>query len=388
MLDWPDLFLQRLIVFTPMFKCYFFRMENLINHLRNCLCPPGHGVYTVQTASELKESLNEKLFRKKNDVHEIWSEGLEALKSNNTLILGICSDTGGGILRGANWGPLFLRNELYQKNSKIPQVFDLGDIRVIPHLLHDKYLNEKTIKNCQKALYDGKEYPVSGLSIAEFITESIHKNFPHKRIFGIGGDHSCSYPLVKSYLESKKEMGKKAALIHFDAHTDLLVERLGIDICFGSWTAQILKYLDSPGLCHQIGIRSSGKNQSHWESTFGVKQYWANEVSDKGPESIADTIIESLKENKVDELYVSFDIDAIDSSYVSSTGTPEPEGLLPHEPIVILKKLAKEFPITGADIMELAPFIGRAEDNSHSLTSTLMVSKSISEFLLESLSKE
>ncbi len=363
-------------------------MKELIKNIENCFCPPGHGVFTVNTASDLKSSLNQKLYKTTEDVHSIWKKGLSALEHNNTLMFGICSDTGGGILRGANWGPLFLRNEIYKSNDKIPQVFDLGDVRVIPHLLHDKYLNEETIKRCQAALYDGQEYPVSGLSIAEFITKQIYQNFPEKKLFGIGGDHSCSYPLVKTYLEAKKKQGKKAALIHFDAHTDLLVERLGIDICFGSWTAQILKYLHSPDLCYQIGIRSTGKSKEHWESTFGVQQFWAKDVQEKGAEEVAQTIFDDLLKNKVDELYVSFDVDALDSSYVSATGTPEPDGLLPHEPIVILSKLIEKFPITGADIMEIAPFVGRAQDPSHGLTSTLMVSASISQFLLESLTRK
>ena len=362
-------------------------MENLIEDLKNCFCPPGHGVYTVKTAGELKSSLNQILF-KTEDVEKPWQESLSDMQSNNTLMMGICSDTGGGILRGANWGPLFLRNELYKTDNKIPQVFDIGDVRVIPHLLHDKYINEETIKKCQKALYDGKDYPVSGLSIAEFINKQIYEMDSNKRIFGIGGDHSCSYPLVKTYLQAKKKAGKKVALIHFDAHTDLLVERLGIDICFGSWTAHVLGDLPSPDLCYQIGIRSTGKSKEHWETTFGVQQFWAKEVQEQGAEPIAELIKQDLIKKGVEELYVSFDVDALDSTYVSATGTPEPDGLLPHEPIMILNKLLEAAPITGADIMEIAPFIGRKEDPDHGLTSTLMVSASISRFLLEALTRE
>ena len=62
------------------------------------------------------------------------------------------------------------------------------------------------------------------------------------------------------------------AIIHFDAHTDLLTERLGIDLCFGSWCTHILEDLNSPSHLVQLGIRSSGKTKSHWENTFGVKQ--------------------------------------------------------------------------------------------------------------------
>ena len=44
-----------------------------------------------------------------------------------------------------------------------------------------------------------------------------------------------------------------------------------------------------------------------------------------------------LAEQNIDELYVSFDIDAIDDSYASATGTPEPDGLMPSEAMQILR---------------------------------------------------
>ena len=46
-----------------------------------------------------------------------------------------------------------------------------------------------------------------------------------------------------------------------------------------------------------------------------------------------------------------------------ATGTPEPDGLAPHEPILILQELTENFPITGADMVEVAPFI--SHNTSH-----------------------
>lgn len=347
--------------------------------LEQLLCPPGNGVYTIHTAKENKDKLHKNLYGSSEDVEEKWKSSLEDLKSD-VLFLGVCSDTGGGILRGANWGPLFLRETLLDLPDKL-NYQDIGDVRVVPHLLHDKYLNEETIKNVRRALFDDENSsnPVSALSIAEEVCDAIYKEYPDKRIFGVGGDHSCSYPLVKSYLKAKKNNGKKTALIHFDAHTDLLVERLGIDICFGSWTTHVLKYLPDPSMCFQIGIRASGKPKEHWESTFGVKQFWSQYVKEVGPALIAEQIIAKLKDQKIDELYVSFDIDALDTQYASSTGTPESGGLSPHECTTIIDMLKKEFPITGADMMEIAPFIGEGREV------TLMSAGSISTSLINSL---
>ena len=362
--------------------------KNLLKKFSCCLCPPGNGVFTVNTAKERKEALHKNLYGTTTNVSEIWKDSLNKLpESSNAVILGVASDCGGGILRGANWGPLFLRSSLLNLNPNL-NCFDLGDIRVIPHLLHDKYLNEATITNCQKALYGNENsYPVSPLTITENVVDDFYSHFPEKGIFGIGGDHSVSYPLVKAYLKSKNKLGKKAAIIHFDAHTDLLTERLGIDLCFGSWCTHILNDLNTPSNLIQLGIRSSGKPKEHWETSFGVKQFWSEEIKKEGVDSIVEKVIKQLQHNVVEELYVSFDIDALDSEFASATGTPEPNGLTPEEALQILESLSQSYPITGADMMEIAPFTDSTGKGAESSEKTLRVAAEISAFLITQISK-
>lgn len=361
---------------------------NFYDLTKNILCPPGNGVFTVNTAKERKEKLHHSLYNTVNDVETLWKDSIEhSLKSDLPLLLGVCSDTGGGIQRGANWGPLFLRNTLLEEHPEL-NYKDIGDIRVIPHLLHDKYLNEETLKSCRNALYQDKEssLPVSALSLAEDFCDKLFENYPKKKLFSIGGDHSVSYPLVKSYLKAKKKQGIKAAIIHFDAHTDLLIERLGIDICFGSWCTHILPYLDSPEYLIQLGIRSSGKDRSHWENSFGVQQFWANEIKEKGATQVATGIIEYLKAQDIDEVYVSFDIDALDEKYASATGTPEPGGLDPEQSITIIKMIAENFNITGADMVEIAPLVCADHVKHPEPQTTLSVGAAISATLIEAMS--
>ena len=368
-------------------------MSQLTTHLRDkltqCLCPPGNGVFTVNTAKERKEQLHQTIFGQATGVEDLWKSSLDKLPdASNAVILGVASDCGGGILRGANWGPLFIRSTLLESYPEL-NAFDLGDIRVIPHLLSDKYLNEATLANCRKALYqdDQSDHCVSPLSITEDVLHDFYAAFPEKGIFGLGGDHSVSYPLTKAYLQAKKQQGKRTSIIHFDAHTDLLVERLGIDLCFGSWCTHILEDLPAPEHLIQVGIRSSGKPKSHWESTFGVKQHWAHEVKEFGVEKVIENILDQLAVQNIDEIYVSFDIDAIDDSYASATGTPEPDGLMPNEAMQILRAIAAKYPITGADMMEIAPFTDSSGQGEISRDKTLKVGGEISAFLLNEINK-
>lgn len=356
------------------------------------LCAPGRGVHTVHTASEKKIKLDNLLYNlapgSERDATELWQEKLGELKSHQgPVVLGVCSDTGGGIQRGANWGPLSVRVALAE-NKRLDGVLDLGDIRVVPHLLLDKYLNEQTITEVREALYeDGQiQLPVSPLSMTEEILKVFMQEYPNTPVFGLGGDHSVSYALVGPYLRAKKQQGKKVALLHFDAHTDLLTKRLGIDICFGSWVPPMLPLLPSPQSCAQVGIRSTGKHKWHWEQTFGLKQYWAHEVKEEGPLAIAKAIKEQFEAQGIGEIYVSFDIDALDKSFAAATGTPEDDGLAPHECIQIMTELEKSFPISGADLVEVAPYV-QFEANSHSSEQTLESAQIIGGYLLEALAR-
>ncbi len=337
----------------------------LLQTLSACLCPPGEGVYTVHTGRERRNALQEKLFGaaavSNGGVRQAWLTQLETeLSQARCTLLGIASDCGGGIQRGANWGPLFLRSALLQ--DKLPDgLLDVGDVRVIPHLLHDKYLNQATLDACRTALYPehpaAATLPVSPLSIAERVASELHAALPQQRIFMIGGDHSVSYPMVKAWLEAKRAQGVQAALVHFDAHTDLLQTRLGIDLCFGTWTSHVIPFLPSAQHLVQIGIRASGRERGHWENSFGHQQFWTYEVQQRGAQALADQIVSHLSALGVQEIYISYDIDCLDQSLAGATGTPEPDGMTVDESLTIINALLARFCLSGADIVEIAPMV-------------------------------
>lgn len=335
-------------------------VDSLYQQLVHYLCPPGNGVFTVHTASELRTGLQQSLYGKTDSlgIEERWQQSLDNLANVHCpLLLGVCSDNGGGILRGANWGPLFIRQALYQQQP--PPLFELGDVRVIPHLLLDDYLNKKTIGQCRQALYGNASVsrPVSPLSITLKVLTTLYRHYPQKKVVGLGGDHSVSYALVKPFLLAKRRQGKRVAIIHFDAHTDLLPQRLGIDICFGSWAYHILPLLPHPDHLLQIGIRSSAHDKTYWETTLGVKQYWASDVENADLTTLIAGISTHLQERKIDELYITFDIDALDIEQAGATGTPEPQGLTTATAMAIIEGLGAQFLVTGGDLVEVAPFI-------------------------------
>ena len=363
------------------------------------LCPPGDGVFTgsenqfsevfaLKTVQAQTQALQRLLYGE--DATTVWQKSLQQLAHHSGgVLVGISSDCGGGIFGGANWGPLFIRTELYQARPW-PAVFDLGDVRVIPHLLMDHSLSPEVLEQCRQALYQTTHstLPVSPLSIAMEMAQEFYQKFDDKGLIGLGGDHSVSFPLARALLRQRKAQGCPVALIHFDARPDLLGNPLGIDICAGNWAHHILSDLPAPDHLYQIGIRSSAHSQAHWESTLGVQQFWAPEVTGLGPEAIADIVVQDLKAKAIEQLYVSFDINAIDSTYASATPTPEPKGLRPHQVMMILEHLNHYFPIVAADMVGVAPLLGHSDDfRTVEPEATLSVAKNLVQFFMAAINR-
>lgn len=330
---------------------------------------PGHGLLSFTTGSGAARDMLSPHFG--NDAYELgaWSNLLKErlqniLKSIDTsipVIIGIPSDCGGGICRGAAHGPLHLRHTLYQQHPSLAQQ-DLGDIPCIPHLLDDQMLNQKQLELSGKALW-GDAYqsgaPVAPLNLLEAVLVALWQINSELRPLVLGGDHSVSGPVFNAMQQANKL--KNLAVLHFDAHTDLLEDRYGVENCFATWTAHAVRKLEEPQTWVQLGIRASGKDQAHWEKEFGLKQYWAKACRELNPEALAEELVQNWKALGCTHLYITNDIDGTDASFAPSTGTPEYEGLDAEWVRVVIKKVTEQLPLVGSDLTEVAPVLGAPE---------------------------
>ena len=82
-----------------------------------------------------------------------------------------------------------------------------------------------------------------------------------------------------------------------------------------------------------------------------IKIFWAK---DKASWNLSQ--FKKIIKNK--KIYLTFDVDGLDSSLMPATGTPEPGGLFWNETIRIIKIAAQSSQIVGADINELSPIKG------------------------------
>lgn len=326
---------------------------------------PGEGLLTVTTGSGDAAKILSPLLGSHSAGS--WSKlALKRLSQKGPQIVALPSDTGGGICRGAAHGPLYLRAALYSKTPRLAS-YDLGDIPCIPQLLDDSMLSPKQLRASGTALW-GKSWtdatPVSALNLLKaLLVEGFRKNPSGFRPLILGGDHSTSWAVTEALYEAG--LFSKLAILHFDAHTDLLEERYGVKHCFATWAAHAARRMRPSDRKNfvQLGVRVSGRSKNFWQKKFGLRQIWAQEIIKKDPAVYAESLISDWKKAGCERLYISFDVDALDPCFVPSTGTPEPGGLDPAWCRTVIEACAKALPLVAADIVELAPVLGSRADS-------------------------
>jgi len=171
----------------------------------------------------------------------------------------------------------------------------------------------------------------------------------NKKLFPItlGGEHSitpgCIAPFVKKY--------KKLCLLHFDAHADLRQSYNGKKFSHASAIRRCLDYKNVSVI--SFGIRNISQSEIPYlkKNSSRIKIFWAK---DKAKWNL--NKFKKMIKNKT--VYLTFDVDGLDSSIMPATGTPEPGGLFWDETLNIIKIAAKNSKIVGADINELSPIKG------------------------------
>jgi arginase family enzyme len=338
--------------------------------LRPFLRPAGGGIHTVSTGRAAREALQQTLYgaRDADEVERRWRAALTAVASARVAIFGIPSDCGAGLVRGAAFGPEGVRTALlaicpdFTEKAAAAGIVDVGDVFSVPQLLHDEMLSAEQQRRTRIALYGAESanaaLPVSPLSIAERVAGALLDRNPALRLFMLGGDHSVAWPVVSALGARVREPW---AIVHLDAHTDLLPERLGVRVCFATWAYHANELVGRGGRLVQIGVRASGRPQQHWESTLGVRQFWASEVEARG-DAVIDDVIVHLSKVGVRRVYLSNDIDATDAADAPATGAPEAGGLRPAFVQALIARIGAAFSLLGADVVEVAPPIGGADD--------------------------
>lgn len=161
----------------------------------------------------------------------------------------------------------------------------------------------------------------------------------------VGGDHSISLPLITAAAKSHPGLG----ILQFDAHGDIgASEDMGnwrTNCSHGNFISWVASNPDVASI-HQFGIRH----------LLPERPFAPAKVKTFTGRTFAASFEQILDELPADRpYYVTFDVDCLDPSLISQTGTPIPGGLSYEELSRCFTALGAKRRIIGADVTELTP---------------------------------
>jgi agmatinase len=171
----------------------------------------------------------------------------------------------------------------------------------------------------------------------------------------LGGDHSITYADASGVAD---HLGAgRVSLVHFDAHADTA------DIEFGSlWGhGQPMRRLIESGAVRgdrflQIGLRGywPGPETLDWMAGQRMRSFEMTEIVARGLDDVL-TEASAIAVDDCDGVFLSVDIDVADPGHAPGTGTPEPGGLTARQLLDAVRRLARDLPVVGMDVVEVSP---------------------------------
>lgn len=272
------------------------------------------------------------------------SVSLDEIGDADVVILGAPLDWAASHRAGARFGPKAIREADYldadTRRPHLPtgldpfqelRVVDAGDVKVAPG-----YLEE-------------------GLGKIADAVETVARAGAVPIV--LGGDHSITFGNGTGL--ARVHGDGSFGLVHFDAHADT-----GETAAFGALHGHgtpMRRLVESgavPGHRFvQIGLRGYWP-EPHvvaWMHEHRMRTFMMNEIVDRGLKAVVDDAIAACTEGPSEGIFISVDIDVVDPGMAPGTGTPEPGGLLSRELLDTVRRLAREVPVVGADIVEVSP---------------------------------
>jgi agmatinase len=234
-------------------------------------------------------------------------------------VLGIPFDANSSFLRGPSLAPPEIREALFSKSSNLwtENGIDLGNTEGW------QLVGDVDFSNSSEALEEIE------LSIAELLEKDA-------RVISLGGDHSITYPILRSYAKAYPDI----TIFQFDAHPDLYEELDGNRYSHACPFARIMEESLAARLV-QIGIRTMTGHQLTQADRYGVE------------------VIEMRNIHEADNLefdgplYLSVDLDCLDPAFAPGVSHFEPGGLSTRELLQMIQNVRGN--IIGADIVEYNP---------------------------------
>ena len=261
----------------------------------------------------------------------------------DVVIIGAPIDWGATYRGGARFGPKAIREADYldadMHRPHLPtgidpfeqfSVVDAGDIEVAPGYLE---LGLETLADTVEQIAQARAIPIV-----------------------LGGDHSVTFGNGTGL--ARVHGDGSFGLVHFDAHADTGETNAGQLHGHGTPMRRLIESGAVPGHRFvQIGLRGywPGPATIAWMAEQRMETFLMTEITERGLATVVDDAVASCSGSDSKGIFISVDIDVVDPGMAPGTGTPEPGGITSRELLDTVRRLARELPVVGADVVEVSP---------------------------------
>lgn len=166
----------------------------------------------------------------------------------------------------------------------------------------------------------------------------------------LGGEHTVTLGALRALAREARRSGKPFGIVQFDAHADLRPAYEGNPLSHASVMYRAVADLDLP--LAQFAMRDYYREEADIRRRFQVTALDAAALYAEGiPEH-------PLPADFPPRIYLTFDVDGLDSSLMPATGTPSPGGLFWHDALRLIERCCRGRRVVGMDVVELAPLPG------------------------------
>lgn len=162
----------------------------------------------------------------------------------------------------------------------------------------------------------------------------------------LGGEHTVTLGALRALAEEHGEFG----IVQFDAHADLRDSYEGTPLSHACVMRRAVADLGLP--LFQLGIRALCEEEVVFrqENAIGHIDGW-----ELGTLPFPKAL---LPEGFPEKIYITFDVDGLDSTVMPATGTPVPGGMTWYQAMQLLRMAVRGRKVVGFDVVELAPIKG------------------------------
>jgi agmatinase len=251
------------------------------------------------------------------------------LEKAHYVVFGVPFDVTSTYRTGARFGPTAIRQaSLNIETCSFRSGVDLEDVP-----LHDA--GDLHVSTAPKKTVDMLKLVVEDLVVAGKIPVAL------------GGEHTITLGVLKG-LGAEAE---RTAVVSFDAHLDLREEFMGLKLSHATFMRLISEEVE-PAKIVEVGTRAVCNDELAYAEKAGIDFFTSQQILKEGSE----LIIQKLKEKLApyENVYLTVDMDVLDTAYAPAVQNPEPEGISTTTLLDIVCALCDKR-VVGFDVLEIAP---------------------------------